>query len=85
MKRTEYDTSVVALLILADDIVGFCNIVMGTLSVAAPPAFEALTVIVNLPALDGLPDRSPDVLMLIPEGCPETLHTIGSVPCEAVN
>ena len=68
VKRAVYDVSVVARFILADETVGFWSMVIGTLSVAFPPEFEALMVMVNLPALDGVPESNPDVSILMPAG-----------------
>ena len=85
VKRAVYDVSVVPILILADETVGFWSIVIGTRSVVFPPELEALTVIVNFPALDGVPESNPDVSILIPDGCPEILQVIGSVPFDALN
>lgn len=85
VKRAVYDTSVVPLLILADETSGFCNILIGTRSVSFPPAFEALTVMLKFPALLGVPLNNPVVLILIPDGCPEIRHVIGAVPFEVVN
>ena len=85
VNRAVYVMSVVPLAILADEISGFCNIVRGTRSESFPPAFDALTVMLNFPARLGVPERSPVLLILIPDGCPEILHTTGSVPCDNVN
>ena len=81
----EYFLSVVAVLSVFVVISGFAKIVRESLTVSCPPEFLALIVGLNFPDRVGVPESSPSVLMLNPEGRPDADHVIGSVPADSVN